>query len=91
MAHYFVAESVLEKHRKNVAVALGMAICTPNDAYFTGDQDLLLYPSKAESEPWPSGIPRQWLHGPDETPVFECIQVLVESADPEDRFAALWP
>jgi len=33
MAHYFVAESVLEKHRKNVAVALGMAICAPDDAY----------------------------------------------------------
>jgi len=33
MAHYFVAESVLEKHRKNLTVALGMAICTPDDAY----------------------------------------------------------
>ena len=89
MAHYFVAESVLEKHRKNVAVALGMAICAPDDAYFTDDQNPLLYPSKAEFEPWPPGIPRQWLHWPDETPVIECVQVLVESADPEDRPAAL--
>jgi hypothetical protein len=42
MAHYFVAESVLEKHRENLAVALGMAICTSDNAY-----DLSFYNSSA--------------------------------------------